>query len=89
VVIGPKVVIGDNVTIHQNVTLGAKSNGESYVSPTIGNNVMIGAGAVILGNVNIGNNVWIGANAVVLSDVPDYCTVVGIPAKIVEKKERL
>jgi serine O-acetyltransferase len=77
------------VTIYQNVTLGAKSNGGGYASPTIGDNVMIGAGVAILGNVNIGNNVLIGANAVVVSDVPDNCTVVGIPAKIVGKKEKL
>ena len=54
----------------------------------IGNNCMIGAGAVILGNIVIGDNVKIGANAVVLKDIPDNCTVVGIPGKIIERGER-
>ena len=80
-VIGPNVVIGDNVAILQNVTLGAKGNG-TYNPPTIGNGVMIGAGAAILGDVKIGNNVRIGANSVVLSDVPDNCIAVGAPARI-------
>lgn len=80
VVIGPKVVIGNNVTIYQNVTLGAKVNGQEYTAPVIGENVIIGAGACVLGNVKIGNNVRVGANAVVLSDVPDDCLAVGVPA---------
>lgn len=87
VVIGPKVVIGDGVTIYQNVTLGAKANGKEYTAPVIGDNVVIGAGACILGNVRIGNNVRVGANAVVLSDVPDDCIAVGAPTII--KKWRM
>lgn len=86
VVIGPAVVIGDNVTIFQNVTLGAKVNGEEYSAPIIGNNVVIGAGSCILGDVKVGNNVKIGANSVVLTDIPDNCLAVGAPAQI--KKRR-
>ena len=86
VIIGPNTVIGNNVTIYQHVTLGAKANGETYAAPTIGNNVMLGAGCAILGNVTIGNNCLIGANAVVTEDVPDNCTVVGIPGRIVRKR---
>ena len=82
VVIGPEVVIGNNVTIFQNVTLGAKANGEKYSAPIIGDNVMIGAGACILGNVRVGNNVKIVANSVVLMDIPDNCMAVGAPAQI-------
>lgn len=82
VVIGPEVVIGNNVTIFQNITLGAKANGEKYSAPIIGDNVMIGAGACILGNVRVGNNVKIGANSVVLTDIPDNCMAVGAPAQI-------
>lgn len=86
VVIGPAVVIGDNVTIFQNVTLGAKVNGEEYLAPIIGNNVVIGAGSCILGDVKVGNNVKIGANSVVLTGIPDNCLAVGAPAQI--KKRR-
>lgn len=81
VVIGQTTVIGDNVLIYQGVTLGA--TGKQCIGkrhPTIGNNVLIGSGAKILGNINIGNNVKIGANAVVLKDVFDGLTVVGVPA---------
>lgn len=83
VVMGPEVVIGDNVTIYQNVTLGSKDNGEPYAVPKIGNNVMIGAGGVILGEIQVGSNVRIGANSVVLTDIPDNCIVAGAPAKII------
>ena len=85
VVIGPDVSIGDDVTIYQNVTIGSKANGENYEAACIGNRVMIGAGAVILGKVSVGDNVMIGANSVVLNDVPSDCVVAGIPAKIVKK----
>lgn len=74
-----KTVIGKNCKIFQNVTIGGLPSGGV---PVIGDNVLIGAGAVILGNVNIGSHVKIGANAVVLSDVPDGCTAVGVPARI-------
>lgn len=74
--------IGKNCTIHQQVTIGqSEGNG----APIIGDNVMIGAGAKIIGNVKIGNNVKIGANAVVVKDVPDNATAVGVPARIILK----
>lgn len=81
VVIGQTAVIGDDVTIYHGVTLGGVGEVRCKRHPTIGNNVVIGAGAKVLGNIIIGDNVKIGANAVVLKDVPDNTTVVGIPAK--------
>jgi len=80
IVIHPKAVIGPNCLIFQQVTIGSRDGG----IPVIGGNVDIGAGAKIIGNVKIGNHVRIGANSVVLKSVPDNCTVVGIPAKIVK-----
>ncbi len=88
VVIGEATVIGDRVTIYQGVTLGATGNEKEWKRhPNIGNNVIIGSGAKVLGPINIGNNVKIGANSVVLKDVPDNCTVVGIPARIMPPKK--
>lgn len=85
VVIGETAVIGDNVTMFHGVTLGGTGNEKGKKRhPTIGNNVFIGAGAKILGNIAIGNNVKIGANAVVLKDVEDDRTVVGIPGYVVK-----
>ena len=78
IVIHQKSKIGANTLIYQNVTLGGR-NGKG--GPIIGENCVIGAGACILGEIRVGNNVKIGANAVVVKDVPDNCTVVGIPAK--------
>ncbi len=80
VVINKQAVIGENCRIRQHVTIASNNEG----APTIGNNVQIGAGAVIVGKIYIGNNVKIGANAVVLSDLPDNCTAVGMPAKPVK-----
>lgn len=88
VVIGETSVIGDNVIIYQGVTIGAtgkKVKGRRH--PVIGNNVFIGSGAKILGNIKVGNNVKIGANAVVLKDIPSNVTTVGIPSKIVKNKK--
>ena len=85
VVIGETSIIGDNVTMFHGVTLGGsgmKTN-EKKRHPTIGNNVFIGCGAKILGNVKIGNNVKIGANSVILKDVPSNVTIVGAPGRIV------
>lgn len=73
--------VGENLWINQNVTVGYRGNGH----PRIGNNVRIGSGAVVLGNITIGDNVNIGANAIVVKDVPSNCTVVSPPAFIVKK----
>lgn len=86
VVIGETSVIGDDVMMYHGVTLGAVINEKVKRHPTVGNNVLIGAGAVLLGNINIGNDVKIGANAVVLNDIPDNSTAVGVPAKIIKHK---
>ena len=86
VVIGETAVIGDHVIIYQGVTLGGVSASKGKRHPTIGNNVVIGTGAIVLGNITIGNNVRIGAGSVVLKDIPDDSTVVGIPGEIVKHK---
>lgn len=80
VVIGMKCIIGNNCTIYQNVTIG--QNRDMY--PIIGDNVIIYAGAVIVGNIRVGNNVIIGANAVVTKNIPDNVIVGGNPAKIIK-----
>ncbi|KYH30987.1 serine acetyltransferase [Clostridium tepidiprofundi DSM 19306] len=85
VVIGETTEIGNNVTIYHSVTLGGTGKDKGKRHPTVENNVIIGAGAKILGPINIGANSKIGANSVVLSDIPPYSTAVGIPAKIVKK----
>ncbi len=86
VVIGETSIIGDNVTLFQGVTLGGTGKEKGKRHPTIGNNVVIGAGAKILGNINIGDNVVVGANAVVIRDVPSDSTVVGVPGRIARIK---
>ena len=86
VVIGETTEIGENVTLYQGVTLGGTGKETGKRHPTIGNNVVIGAGAKILGNIRIGNNVKIGANSVVIKDVPDDSTVVGVPGIVVRQK---
>ena len=83
VVIGETAQIGNNCTIFHGVTLGGRGNVIGKRHPTLGDNVFVGAGAKILGNIKIGNNVKIGANAVVLTDVPDNATAVGVPAQVV------
>jgi len=85
VVIGETAIVGDNVTMFHGATLGGTGKEKGKRHPTVGNNVFIGSGAKVLGNILIGNNVKIGANAVVLKSVEDNCTVVGIPAKVVIK----
>jgi len=77
-------IVGENCIIHSGVTIGAKSS-VNNLAPKIGNNVLIGTGAKIIGFIKIGNNVVIGANAVVTEDVPDNALVAGIPAKIVKE----
>ena len=84
VVIGETAIIGDNVMMFHGVTLGGLG-GTGKRHPTIGNNVLIGTGAAILGNIEIGDNSKVGAGAVVLKDVPPNTTVVGIPAKATSK----
>ena len=81
-------VIGSNVTIFHQVTIGSiLSEGSKNIgSPVIGDNVLIGVGAKVLGNVKVGHHVRIGANSVVVNDVPDYSTVIGVPAIIINKK---
>ena len=86
VVIGETSVIGNNVTLFQGVTLGGTGKERGKRHPTLGNNIVAGAGAKILGNVTIGDNVQIGANAVVVKDVPPNSTVVGVPGRIVKKE---
>lgn len=82
VVVGETSVIGDNVLLYQGVTLGGTGLEHGKRHPTIGNNVVIGAGAKVLGNITIGDNSYIGANAVVIKDVPPNSTVVGVPGRI-------
>lgn len=85
VVIGETAVIGDDVTIYQGVTLGGTGKDTGKRHPTIGNNVMIGAGAKVLGPLVIGDNSRIAAGAVVLNDIPPNSTAVGVPARVVKK----
>lgn len=86
VVIGETSIIGDNVTLFQGVTLGGTGKEKGKRHPTLGNNIVVGTGAKILGNINIGDGVMIGANAVVIKDVPTDSTVVGVPGRIVKKE---
>lgn len=88
VVIGETAEIGDNCTLYQGVTLGGTGKDVGKRHPTLGNNVMIGAGAKVLGPFKIGDNSKIAANAVVLSEVPPDSTAVGIPAKVVKRTDR-
>src|SRR4030065_714446 len=85
VVIGETAQIGDNVSIYQGVTLGGVATEKKKRHPTIGNNVVVGAGATILGPITIGDNVRVGAGSVVVKSVPPNSTVVGVPAKIVQR----
>lgn len=85
VVIGETAEIGDNVTIYQGVTLGGTGKDTGKRHPTIGNNVMIGAGAKVLGPFKVGDNSRIAAGAVVLSEVPSDSTAVGVPARVVKR----
>ncbi len=86
VVIGETAKIGRNVTMYQGSTLGGTGKETGKRHPTVGDNVVVGAGAKVLGNITIGNNVYIGANAVVLQSVPDDCTVVGVPGRCVKQE---
>jgi len=86
VVIGETSEIGENVTLFQGVTLGGTGKETGKRHPTLGDNVVIGAGAKVLGGIAVGNNVYIGANAVVLHTVPDNCTVVGVPGRCIKQE---
>lgn len=85
VIIGETTVIGDNCTLYQGVTLGGTGKEQGKRHPTLGNNVMVSAGAKVLGSFTIGDNCKIGAGSVVLEEVPANCTVVGIPGRIVKR----
>lgn len=85
VIIGETTVIGDNVTLYQGVTLGGTGKEHGKRHPTIGNNVMISAGAKVLGSFTIGDNSKIGAGSVVLAEVPPDSTVVGVPGRVVKR----
>ena len=85
VVIGETSIIGNNVTLFQGVTLGGTGKEQGKRHPTLGDNVVVGAGAKILGNIEIGDNSYVGANAVVLKDVPANATVVGVPGRITKQ----
>ena len=88
VIIGETTIIGDNVTLYQGVTLGGTGKEHGKRHPTIGNNVMISAGAKVLGSFTIGDNSKIGAGSVVLSEVPPCSTVVGVPGRVVKRKKQ-
>lgn len=87
VVIGETTEIGDNCTIYHHATLGATGKETGKRHPTLGNNILVGAGAKVLGSFKVGNNSKIGAGAIVLSEVPPYSTAVGVPAKIIRHKK--
>ncbi|MBP2002611.1 serine O-acetyltransferase [Paenibacillus shirakamiensis] len=85
IVIGETCEIGDDVVIYQGVTLGGSGKEKGKRHPTIGNNVVVGSGAKILGSFTVGDQCNIGANSVVLREVPPNCTVVGVPGKVVKQ----
>lgn len=87
VIIGETAIIGDNVTLYQGVTLGGTGKESGKRHPTIGDNVMIGAGAKVLGSFTVGENSMIGAGSVVLREVPPNSTVVGVPGRIVKQDQ--
>jgi len=86
VVIGETAIVGDDVLLYQGVTLGGTGLEKGKRHPTIGDNVVIGGGAKVLGNITIGDNSYIGANAVVIKDVPPNSTVVGIPGRVTKQE---
>ena len=88
VIIGETAVVGNNVTLYQGVTLGGTGKEHGKRHPTIGDNVMISAGAKVLGSFTIGENSKIGAGSVVLEAVPPNCTVVGVPGRIVKRNNQ-
>jgi serine O-acetyltransferase len=89
VIIGETTIIGDNVTLYQGVTLGGTGKEQGKRHPTVGNNVMISAGAKVLGSFTIGDNSKIGAGSVVLNAVPPNSTVVGVPGRVVRRDNQM
>ncbi|SMP62839.1 serine O-acetyltransferase EpsC [Anoxynatronum buryatiense] len=87
IVIGETAEVGDNVTLFHGVTLGGTGKDQGKRHPTVSDNAIIGTGAKVLGPITIGAYAKVGANAVVLKDVPDHCSAVGIPAKIIPPPE--
>ena len=87
VVIGETAIVGDYTLIHQGVTLGGTGKETGKRHPTLGEHVLVGAGAIVLGNIHIGDHVCIGAGSVVLKDVPSYRTVFGIPGRILDQTD--
>lgn len=85
VVIGETAIVGDYCLIYQNVTLGGTGKESGKRHPTLGQNVVVGAGAKVLGNIQLGNYVRVGAGSIVLQDVPENSTVVGVPGRIVSR----
>lgn len=85
VVIGETAIVGDDCTIYHQVTLGGTGKEKLKRHPTLKNNVIVGSGSKVLGNIIIGENVKIGANSVVLNDVEDNVTVVGVPGRVIKK----
>ena len=85
VVIGETAIVGNNVTLYQGVTLGGTGKQKGKRHPTIEDNVMVGCGAKVLGDITIGANSMIGAGSVVLNDVPPNSTVVGVPGRVVKR----
>ncbi len=81
VVIGETSIVGNNVTLFQGVTLGGTGKETGKRHPTLGDNIVVGAGAKVLGNITVGSNSYVGANAVVLKDVPENTTIVGVPGR--------
>jgi serine O-acetyltransferase len=88
VVIGETAIVGDYTLIYQGVTLGGTGKESGKRHPTLGNNVVVGAGAKVLGNIQISDRVRIGAGSIVLRDVPPDSTVVGIPGRIISQKQK-
>jgi serine O-acetyltransferase len=89
VVVGETTVIGDDVILYQGVTLGGTGKDRGKRHPTIGNHVVVGTGAKVLGNITLGNNVKVGAGSVVVHSVPDDSTVVGIPGRVVRTRGQI
>lgn len=87
VVIGETAIIGDDVTMYQGVTLGGTGKERGKRHPTLGNHVIVGVGAKVLGAINVGDGARIGGGAVVVKDVPPYATAIGVPARIVATRD--